>query len=135
MRIINVAYKTVMQHLDSGYVRPSAPSRSAQPPRDPRPAATSDRRLSREEIDAMVNAIGTEGPLDTLFGELGWVGSSLEGCFTVLLIVLFFLRVAFLVVKGNWAQFLQEPEILVLLGIIGFLGVREFFKRRKLESR
>lgn len=73
LRVINTAYSTLERCLDT----PSAET----PRRSPK---ASGRRLSRAEIDAIVAAIGSEGPLDDLFRPFGRVGAFVEGALGVL---------------------------------------------------
>ena len=73
LRVINTAYSTLERCLDA----PSAET----PRRSPK---ASGRRLSRAEIDAIVAAIGSEGPLDDLFRPLDRVGAFVEGALGVL---------------------------------------------------
>src|SRR5262245_56886282 len=62
MREINAAYRVLRETYLGG------PRPSAAPPR----YTTPGRRLTREEIDAMVSSIGTQGPIDLALGSLRW---------------------------------------------------------------
>lgn len=73
LRVINTAYSTLERCLDA----PSAETLRRSP-------KASGRRLSRAEIDAIVAAIGSEGPLDDLFRPLDRVGAFVEGALGVL---------------------------------------------------
>lgn len=73
LRVINTAYSTLERCLDA----PSAETLRRSP-------KASGRRLSRAEIDAVVAAIGSEGPLDDLFRPFGRVGAFVEGALGVL---------------------------------------------------
>lgn len=64
MRDINHAYQVLMDHPPGG-----PPSAGAEAPRT-RPSPRPGQRLSREQIDRMVQAIGTDGPLDGLLRQL-----------------------------------------------------------------
>lgn len=63
LRVINAAYATLARR----HARVAPPPNPA--PRKP------GRRLTREEIDAIVAAIGSDGPLDDLFRTLGRVSA------------------------------------------------------------
>ena len=76
LRVINAAYSTLARRLD-------VPATKTETPR--RPPKPVGRRLSREEIDAMVAAIGSEGPLDDLFRALGRVSAPIESVLGALL--------------------------------------------------
>lgn len=73
LRVINTAYSALARRLD---VPGGETQRSS-----PKPVG---RRLSREEINAIVAAIGSEGPLDNLFRPLDRVGAFVEGALGVL---------------------------------------------------
>lgn len=73
LRVINRAYSALARRLDV----PAGETRRSSP----RPAG---RRLSREEIHAIVAAIGSEGPLDSLFRPFDRVGAFIEGTVGVL---------------------------------------------------
>ncbi len=71
MRAINDAFRTVV----AARVVPRAAAEAAEGAAaatagaGPSPASFSGRRLTREEIDRMVEAMRNDGPLDWLFGE------------------------------------------------------------------
>lgn len=67
LRVINAAYATLARCLQTS---------SKQPPRET--VRTVGRRLTREEIDAIVGAIGSDGPLDDLFRAFGRVAAPIE---------------------------------------------------------
>ena len=67
LRVINAAYALLARCLEV----PSA----ANPRGTSKPVG---RRLTRDEIDAIVDAIGSEGPLDDLFRALGKVKAPIE---------------------------------------------------------
>lgn len=69
MRDINHAYQVL---------RGSAAGHPSDPPRAP--SARPGQRLSREQIDRMVQSIGTDGPLD---GLMSWMGD-IEGVLRIL---------------------------------------------------
>lgn len=65
LRVINAAYTTLTRRFEPAGGAPPSPG-AAKPV---------GRRLTREEIDAIVNAIGSDGPLDDLFRALGRVST------------------------------------------------------------
>jgi len=125
MRAINAAYTTLMGRQ----VFAKSPGTAYQA----RASVEPQRRLSREEIDTMVSAIGSESPLDGLLGAFGWVGSTINGVFAALILLGLVLRVAMIFVSGNWGE-LREPELVLVFGIIVVLGVIEYIQRRKLAA-
>jgi len=74
LRVINAAYATLQRYLDlpGGKTPPS----TGRPP---------GRRLTRDEIDAIVDAIGSDGPLDDLFRAFGRVTAPIENVLAALL--------------------------------------------------
>ena len=77
LRVINAAYSTLAWRLDVPV---------AKTPR--RPGKPVGRRLSREEVDAIIAiiaAIGSEGPLDDLFRAFGRVSAPIESALGALL--------------------------------------------------
>ncbi len=74
LRVINASYSTLARRLDVP---------AAKTPR--RPGKPVGRRLSREEIDALVAAIGSEGPLDDWFRMFGRVSAPIESVLGALL--------------------------------------------------
>jgi DnaJ family protein B protein 8 len=71
MRDINHAYQVLTDQ------EPAAPSAATAPPPHARPSPRPGERLSREQIDRMVRAIGTDGPLDGLMSTLGKLDNAL----------------------------------------------------------
>jgi hypothetical protein len=127
MRVINAAYRRLIRQF-----------RSQAPPQvrnDPKPLSeTHQRRLSREEIDAMVEAIGTEGPFDGLLGALGWVGSTIEAVLAALFGVGLVVRLTMIVTSGEWEELRHYPELALALGVVILLGLREYLQRRRLAA-
>ncbi len=74
MRVINAAYSTLARRLDVPV---------AKTPR--RPGKPVGRRLSRKEVDAIIAAIGSEGPLDDLFRAFGRVSAPIASVLGALL--------------------------------------------------
>jgi hypothetical protein len=77
MRAINDAFRTVVAHRGNAgpaFGVPSGPAGATGAP----PSWQSGRRLTREEIDRMVELMGNDGPLDWLMGD-SWVEGLKEG--------------------------------------------------------
>ncbi len=74
LRVINAAYSTLARRLDVPV---------AKTPR--RPGKPVGRRLSRKEVDAIIAAIGSEGPLDDLFRAFGRVSAPIASVLGALL--------------------------------------------------
>jgi DnaJ domain len=127
MRAINGAYATVTHHLRRVGAR--QPSESRGVPTRPRGS-----RLSRDEIDAMVNAIGSEGPVDAFLGAVGWVGGTLEGLLAAFFAAALLVRAAMIFWSGDFRKLVEEPEVPLFLAAILLLGVQEYRKRRRLED-
>ncbi len=74
LRVINASYSTLARRLDVPVAKTSR-----------KPGKPVGRRLTREEIDAIVAAIGSEGPLDDLFRAFGSVSTPIESVLGALL--------------------------------------------------
>ena len=75
----------------------------------------------------MVNAIGSEGPLDWI----GWVGSTVEGFVSMIIGIGFVARVALLLWRRDFAGFLRYPEIILWLVSLAVLAGRELWVRAR----
>ncbi len=126
MKVINDAYTTLMQQ--HGFVQsPLASGQAKAPPEG-------QRRLSREEIDAMVAAIGSGGPLDGFLDGVGWVGSTISAVFTALFLLGLVFRIVVTLRSGNWRELLADPGDVLLVGVIVILCVKEYVQRRRLGA-
>ena len=74
LRVVNAAYSTLARRLDVPVAKTLR-----------KPGKPVGRRLTREEIDAIVAAIGSEGPLDDLFRAFGRVTTPIESVLGALL--------------------------------------------------
>jgi hypothetical protein len=132
MRVINAAYTRLKQELrSSASPRPEevAQKRASKPQ-----SASQQRRLTQEEIEAMVSAIGTETPLDSLLGAVGWTGSTFEAVLVgMALVALGFVLVGEMV-RFGLPGLRRYPELPLFLGILIFLGLREYRHRRRLAA-
>jgi len=117
MRRINEAYQAIVESL-----APPAPGvRSIDP----------KARMSRVEVDALANAIGSEGPVDWLLGTIGWVGSTIEGILAILFGVGLVVRVAVDAWRGEFGAFREHPELILLLVILAVIALRELWVRSR----
>jgi len=74
LRVINGAYSTLARHLDAPV---------AKTPR--KPGKPVGRRLTREEIDGIVAAIGSQGAFDDLFRAFGGIRAPIASILGALL--------------------------------------------------
>jgi hypothetical protein len=100
MRAINDAYRLLLPR--------SAPLAEPAPSPPPRPRGAS---LSREEIDRIVRALGTEGPVDHLLSALDVVGRVVWMPFAALFLSL---RLVFGVSRGEWGPLRGELGLFLL---------------------
>jgi DnaJ-like protein len=115
LREINAAYARLRRLEVPPVSTPSAPEVSWHPPAAP------GRRLTREEIDRMVQSIGTEGFFEIAFGDVAWFGRLFDRVWMV-----FYLMAAGIVLLRVlifrdlfWVRESPETAVLVLL-LIGF---------------
>jgi DnaJ-like protein len=117
LREINAAYA----RLRHAYRAPApahgaAGPGSAPPSAPPHSAARPKRRLTREEIERMVQSIGTAGPFEIAFGEVRWVGRLFDRlwipCYAAAAVVI----VVRVVIFGD----LHPETILFVVLLVGF---------------
>lgn len=133
MRRINQAYEAILEHLAAA----STPAASTYTPRStvPRSTAQSPRgRMSQQEIDAMVRAIGSEGPLDWLLNGIGWIGNTLEGVLAVGFAVALLIRLMMLLGRRDFSGVMKDPDLVILLGALLFFAGRELWIRSRVRS-
>ena len=126
MREINVAYRRLVRHLAPGNTR-----RQAEPPAASR--APAKERLSREEIERLVRAIGSEGPVENLLGMVGCVGRTIQGVLAMVLVAACIGRAATWIVRGDLGGLLTDPHLILFLACLTLLAVHEYRGRRRLE--
>ena len=110
----------------------------------------SSERLTQEEIDDMVRAIGYEGPMDFFLKAIGYgVGtiSVIRGVLLFLVVFVGAVRFVILVLRGDFSgilantdfskfwDFFKDPVLLLLLGFVILLLVAEVIFRRNRERR
>ena len=116
MRAINDAY-----HL---LVRRASPVPDPPPPR---PSRARGQSLSREEIDRIVQALGTEGPVDLLLAALRVVGRAVWIPFAILFLAFLGLRLFFALARGEWSAFKTEPGFFLLPVLVSLVFTAWYF--------
>jgi curved DNA-binding protein CbpA len=110
MREINKAYDTILEHTAPKLPIPPRSQSDGSAPGSP--AGTG--RLSREQIEAMVQAIGTEGPLEIAFGTLDAWRGRLGGCLAVLYVIAVIISLA--AARRLWTKL--DLLLLLVAGVI-----------------
>ena len=120
MRRINDAYHTIVER--------HATERGGSAPEP-------ERRLSPDDIDRLVTAIGSTGPVDWVLDSLRWVGNAYEA----LLLVVGGVIIAVQLTRSLWLRdsstLRQHPEMVPILGLILLLVVREWLARDRVAQR
>ena len=115
MQRINDAYQVIVEDLAAA----RAPGLQPQ---------EGGRRLSRDEIEALANAIGSKSAAERMLTAIGWVGTTTEG----LVAILFGLGLAMKFSLAWWRGDLREsPELIFLFLLLGGFVFRELW----LQSR
>jgi hypothetical protein len=115
MREINKAYDTILEH--TVLKLPIPPRPHADGPAPGSPAGTG--RLSREQIEAMVQAIGTESPLEIAFGTLDAWRGRLGGCLGVLYVIAAAISLGVAFHRGGfWGLWTKLDVVLLLVGLV-----------------
>jgi hypothetical protein len=130
MREINAAYRRLADHLARPVQRPNAAFLDGSPGATPRV-----RPLSREELDRMVEAIGSDGPIDWLLDGLGSVGSIVERLAFGLVVVACLARFASLVWRGGSAAVWRDPTLFLFVALLALVLLRERTGRQKMPGR
>jgi DnaJ domain len=124
MRAINDAYHLILQR--------SAPGAPVSPPRPPRPAG---QPLSREEIDRIVHALGTDGPVDLLLASLRVVGRAVWIPFAIVSLALLGLRVVFALLGGEWGAGRGDLEVLLFPVVVSVAATAWYFQMKAQRGR
>jgi len=118
MRRINDAYQAIVERLATA----KAPKGQV---------SQVERRLSADDIDRLASAIGSQGPVDWVLESLSWVGSAYEA----VLLLVGGVAAVLLFVRALWHRdmsvFRQHPELILILGLIVLLVVREGLVRAR----
>jgi hypothetical protein len=129
MRRYNAAYRTLERRL----------GKSSQRAADHRPAApTPGRPLTREELDAMVESIGPDGPVDWMLDGIGWVGGTFRGVLAVIGFIVLAVRLVRMMAAGDFLGILNDPGLatvlLLLVAALVILVLQETRKRREVAD-
>ncbi len=121
MRAINDAYHLLLQR--------SAPAPDPPASRPPRPRGAS---LSREEIERIVQSMGTEGPVDQLLAALRVAGRVVWMPFAVLFLAS---RLYFGLARGEWGAFRGEPGLFLVPLVVSVVIVAWQFQAKSQGRR
>ncbi len=117
LRAINEAYHLLIR------LRPPGPN----PPAAPRPPGEA---LSREEIDRIVQALGTDGPVDLFLAALRVVGRAIWIPMAVVSLALLGLRLLLALVRGD-ATALPTPPAFFLVPVAVSVVLTAWYFRLK----
>jgi DnaJ domain len=126
MRAINDAYRLILQRA-----APAPPP--ASPPHAP-PRARG-QALSREEIERIVQALGTDGPVDLLLASLRVVGRAVWIPLTGLCVALLALRAALALIGGEPGSFRADLGSLLLLVVVSLAATAWYFQMKAQRGR
>jgi hypothetical protein len=124
LRAINEAYRLLVQR--------AAPDTGPPPPRASRARGQS---LSREEIDRIVQALGTEGPVDQLLAALGVLGRAVWIPFAVVSAALLVLRVLFALAGADWSALKAGPGFFLLPVLVSVVLTAWYFQLKSQGGR
>jgi hypothetical protein len=129
MRRFNAAYRTLEKRLGKGSQR-AADHRPTTP--------TPGRPLSREELDAMVESIGPDGPVDWMLDGIGWVGGTFRGVLAVVGFIVLAVRLVRMIAAGDLVAIVKDPGLatvlLMLVAALVILVLQEIRKRREVAD-
>jgi hypothetical protein len=129
MRRFNEAYRTLERRL----------GRASRRAADHQPAApASGRPLSREELDAMVESIGPDGPVDWMLDGIGWVGGTFRGVLAVIGFIVLAVRLVRMIAAGDLLAITRDPGLatvlLMLAAALVILVLQEVRRRREVAD-
>jgi DnaJ domain len=119
MRRINHAYQAIAQR--------QATERGGSVPEP-------ERRLSPDDIDRLVSAIGSEGPMDWVLDSLRWVGNAYEALLLVVGGAIIAVQLARSLWQRDFSTLRQHPEMIPILGLILLLVIREWLARDRVAQ-
>ena len=134
LREINAAYARLRQpEVPPPRVSTAETSRVASTPPAPdapsRPA-TPGRRLTREEIDRMVQSIGTEGFFEIAFGDMAWFARLFDRVWMVFYLMAAVVALLRVLIFRDLFWVRESPEtVLLVLLLIGF-GMASWLQHR-----
>ncbi len=123
MRAINDAYRLLVGR--EAYWRP----RPAPPPREP------GRALSREEIDRIVRALGTDGPVDLFLASLRVVGRRLLMPLGIVFLVALSLQLLVTLLRGDGQVLWNDPRPVVYAGVVTIGLVAPYLQSRTARGK
>ena len=113
MREINAAYQLI---LEGG----ASPSSSAVDPSSPH-THVSQGPLTRDEIERMIEAVGTDGPVDTVLDALHSVGSGVWTVLAAVAVVVASVRLVVALYHRDWVAIRGEPRMVIYPVLAGVL--------------
>ncbi len=125
LREINLAYRVLSGTPGASFAGSAA--ESARGPQAPASPAAPGARLTREQIDEMVRAIGTEGPIDALLASLGRFSALARvGCMGWLLfaVVVALMRSLLAPLTARQTGALVVVVLITAVAIVGWRGLR-----------
>ena len=117
MQRINDAYQVVVENLGA----PRASGLQSQ---------EAGRRLSRDEIEALANAIGSKSPAERMLTAVGWVGTTTEGLLAILFGLGLAMKLYLALLRGDLRE---SPELILLFALLGGLVFRELWLQSRLR--
>jgi hypothetical protein len=130
MREINAAYHCLAGHLAGQGPRPTVSGASLAPG-----GASRDGSMSREQVESLVQALGSDGPIDWLLDGLSQIGGALRWAFVGVVAMACILRVAFRVSSGGTGAVFRDSTLYLILALLALLLLLELTDRRKLLER
>jgi hypothetical protein len=132
MREINAAYHCLVGHLARHGPRsvPIGASLAAF-----QGGTSPSSGLSREELDSLVEAIGSDGPIDWLLDILSRIGGALRRALLAFVVMSCILRIAFQVSRGGAAAVFRDPTLFLVSALLALLLLREWTAHRKVLGR
>ena len=127
MKEINVAYRCLADHLGRQGRRPAADAAYLQGSPG---GVASGGTLSDQELDRLVQALGSDGPIDWLLDGLGSLGGALLGLLVGLFVAAGIARVAALAWQGGAAAVSEDRTLQLSVALLALLLLRERAARR-----
>ena len=136
MREINAAYHCLAGHRagTGPQSAPTAASRASSPASASFGSASAHASLSREQVESLVQSLGSDGPIDWLLELLSRIGGALRRAFVALVAMVCILRVAFVSSGSGTAAVFRDPTLFLTLSLLALLLVREWIAHRRLRE-
>jgi DnaJ domain len=126
MREINAAYRCLADHLAPPRSRPATSAAFLEGSQEDE---SPGRPLSREELDRMVDAIGSDGPVDWLLDGLGSASGALKHVLLALLAAACLARFGLVVGRGGAIALFGDSTLFLLVALLALLLLRERMAR------